>query len=60
MYTEEQKRKSIEETLIWIGETSDFDIMSMAEQIRNGKYSFSGSLSKYELSSCLRETITTF
>ena len=60
MYTEEQKRKSIEETLIWIGETSDFDIMSMAEQIRNGRYSFSGSLSKYELSSCLRETITTF
>lgn len=56
----EEKRNTIEQILIWIGDTSDFDIMSMAEQIRNGKYSFSGSLSKYELSSCLRDTVTTF
>lgn len=54
------KRECVEEILKWVGTVSDFDIMAMAEQIRNGKYSFSGSLSKYELSSCLREAISVY
>lgn len=56
----EEKRKKIEEILIWIGKVSDFDIMSLADQIRNGKYSFSGSLSKHELSFCLRDAVTVY
>ena len=42
----------------WISDYSGINIMELAEQIRNDKFSFSGTLSDYEFHKKVREAVT--
>ncbi len=44
-----EKQKAIERVLSWIGDGFGYDLVGLADDIRNNKMSFSGTLSQYEV-----------
>lgn len=54
------KLKEIEKILLWVDSITEFDINKMADMIRNESFSFSGTLSQYEVVTPLRKSVETY
>ena len=50
-------RITIENILQWASKETGFDVMQIADMVRDNKYSFSGSLSRHELNSVLTNAV---
>ena len=59
-YINIEQAKTIENILLWVDSITDFDINKMADMVRGGNFSFSGSLSKYAVIQPLREAVQTY